>query len=162
MNKIYVATFFLLFVSPIYANSTGAPEDACEDMKPQHGPDPQPSSFPYRVTVSKKDVKQGENIQITISGAKEKQFKGFMVQVREKNNAVGTFLIPSEDELAQVLQCKSKNVAATHKSSDLKDSVALTWMAPTKYKGKLTVYVSVAKTGAVFWAAHPTNELYIN
>ncbi|KAK5646270.1 hypothetical protein RI129_004734 [Pyrocoelia pectoralis] len=160
VKKILVV--FLMSIISIYGYSTGAPKEACPDMKPQHPFDPQSANeFPYNVTVSKTNVNQGGKVLITISGWKVKHFKGFLVQVRDNKDAVGSFSIPPSYGLAQTLDCGSTNSAATHTSSDLKDTVELEWIAPFKYTGKLTLFTTVAKDGEVFWSKQKAIDIQV-
>ena len=73
--------------------SSGAPSSACEDMVPQHHTPPQTSPFPYAVVLNKKEIKSGESVTVTITGTEAaKNFKGFFVQARVGDVAVGKFL----------------------------------------------------------------------
>ncbi|KAF5282713.1 hypothetical protein FQR65_LT02710 [Abscondita terminalis] len=163
MNGKCTVAFLLVLAAYVNGNELGAPELACVDMVPQHGVDPKETSFPYSVSVNKDNIKQGDTVEITVSGDKEPDFKGFLLQVRDsKNKPVGTFIITSSHKSAKVLQCDSKNVAATHKSKDDKQTVVVEWKAPSNLSGKLTVYATVAKNGQEFWARKPTAEITVS
>ncbi|KAB0804288.1 hypothetical protein PPYR_01258 [Photinus pyralis] len=162
MIKSVLVIFFSFIVCSVYGYSTGAPKEACDDMKPQHPYDPKTTKFPYNVTISKLDAQQGETLLVRVAGGMEPQFKGFLVQIRDKNGPVGSFSIPSSNKLAQTLDCGSKTNAVTHTSADLKDAVEFDWTAPSNYKGKLTLFASVAKDGAVFWAKQEANSIQVS
>lgn len=89
-------------VATAWGYSAGAPESVCDDMIPKHPVLPQKSPLPYTISVSKKEAKAGEIVDITIGG---KPFKGFLVQVRNGKNAVGSFQIPDSDKYAKVINC---------------------------------------------------------
>lgn len=104
-------TALILFavISCTWAYSGGAPESTCDDMKPKHPKDPQESELPYKVTVNRDSIKPGEVVEITIS---EKSFKGFLLQVRKDDKAVGQFLIPDNDKYSKTINCHgSKGVS---------------------------------------------------
>lgn len=102
MFKLQVLTIFAIAVST-YAYSGGAPEGTCDDMKPQHPVDPQTSEFPYKIDISKKKISPGDTVDITIGT--DKAFKGFLLQVRKGDKAIGQFLIPEDDKFAKILGC---------------------------------------------------------
>ncbi|CAH2016391.1 unnamed protein product [Acanthoscelides obtectus] len=105
MSPLMVSTLLLLGVSYAYAYSAGAPESVCEDMLPKHPVDAQKSKMPYKISVSKNQVKPGEPVEITISG---KSFKGFFLQVRDdKGKPVGEFQIPDNDKYAKTVNCQN-------------------------------------------------------
>lgn len=94
----------LSVVSTAWAYSGGAPEGTCDDMTPKHPVDPQRSKFPYKISVSKNEIKAGEKVDITVGGSKS--FKGFLMQVRDDNKkAVGQFVIPDNSKYAKNMAC---------------------------------------------------------
>lgn len=105
IRAIFIGFTALLAVTTVYGYSGGAPVEVCDDMTPKHPVDPQKSSFPYTVTVSQSEVKAGEKVQITVKAAKEKSFKGFLLQVRNGDKAVGSFSIPDTDKYAKAINC---------------------------------------------------------
>ncbi|KAF2904323.1 hypothetical protein ILUMI_01851 [Ignelater luminosus] len=105
IRAILISFTALLAITTVSGYSGGAPVEVCDDMTPKHPVDPQKSSFPYTVTVSQSEVKAGEKVQITINGAKEKSFKGFLLEVRSGDKAVGSFSIPDTDKYAKGIDC---------------------------------------------------------
>lgn len=93
----------LAVISSARAYSGGAPEAVCEDMTPKHPAPPQTSRFPYTVTVSNKEIKSGDEVEITISEGKP--FKGFLLQVRDGDKPVGSFKISDTDKYAKTINC---------------------------------------------------------
>lgn len=94
---------FLAVVSIAWGYSGGAPESVCEDMTPKHPATPQISRFPYTISVSKKEVKVREKVEISVSGGKP--FKGFLLQVRDGDKPVGSFQIADTDRYAKTINC---------------------------------------------------------
>lgn len=99
----YVIFMILGLVAIVRGYSGGAPEGVCDDMTPKHPVAPQKSAFPYTVSLNKKEVKGGENVEITISGGPP--FKGYLLQVRDGDKAVGTFEIPATDKYSKTINC---------------------------------------------------------
>jgi hypothetical protein len=153
----------LIVISAIVATawgySAGAPESVCDDMTPKHPVEPQKSPLPYTISVSKKEAKGGEIVDITIGG---KTFKGFLVQVRNGDKAVGSFQIPDTDKYSKPINCHGTNGSgATHKNAVEKKDLVLKWKAP-EASGNYQVYVTVAEDGGTFWAGQPTQKIKIN
>ncbi|VEN39080.1 unnamed protein product [Callosobruchus maculatus] len=160
MSPLTVSALFLLGVSYAYGYSAGAPESVCEDMLPKHPVDAQKTKMPYKISVSKNQVKGGDAVDITIGG---KTFKGFFLQVRDdKGKPVGEFQIPANDKYAKSVNChNSKTNAATHKNATDKKDFKLTWKAPGS-PGKYTVYATVAEDGGTFWVKKPTEVISVS
>ncbi|CAH1183578.1 unnamed protein product [Phaedon cochleariae] len=155
--------FKLLVISCLvacaYGNSAGAPEDSCDDMTPKHPADPQKSPFPYKVTVNRNQVRAGENVEITVGGGRT--FKGFLLQVRGGNKAVGQFQNGGGDKYWKTIKCHDNDKStATHKNATEKKNLKLIWKAPSA-PGKYTVYATVAQDGGTFWAYHPTETINV-
>lgn len=93
----------LAVISGARAYSGGAPESVCEDMTPKHPAPPRTTPFPYTVSVNNKEIKAGDQVEITISGGNP--FKGFLMQVRDGDKPVGTFKIPDTDKYAKTINC---------------------------------------------------------
>lgn len=103
-------TCFLSILTVTWTRPDGAPLSACEDMIPGHGVDPENSPIPYSATVSATQLTPSEIIDITISGSQS--FKGFLIQVRYKENAdvgVGNFIIPPDNLDAKTIPCFNRS-----------------------------------------------------
>nr|XP_023015098.1 putative defense protein Hdd11 [Leptinotarsa decemlineata] len=157
MLKLSIAVFFCT-IAYSQAYSGGAPVDTCDDMTPKHPFEPKSSAFPYKISLSKKEVKAGETVDIVIGG---KEFKGFLLQVRNGDKAVGQFQITGSDKFAKAIDCHgTSQSAATHKNAEAKNNFKLSWKAP-KAAGKYTIYATVAENGASFWARKPTEIITV-
>ncbi|KAL3281727.1 hypothetical protein HHI36_004931 [Cryptolaemus montrouzieri] len=156
----FVSAFVVLSVATCaWAYSDGAPTAVCDDMTPKHPFEPQKSKLPYTVSIEKSSLKPGEETDITISG---KEFKGFLIQVRNGEKAIGSFEIDPRDKNAKNVACHgSPKSAATHTNASPKKSVTLKWKAPQQ-KGNFEVYVTVATDGAQFWAKQNVGNIVVN
>lgn len=113
-SMTHFVAFAVLALSAVTVRgySGGAPEGVCDDMTPKHPVAPQTSRFPYTVSVNKKEVKAGDNIEITISGGAP--FKGYFLQVRDGDKAVGTFEIPATDKYSKAISCHGSKGVSFH------------------------------------------------
>lgn len=104
--KFVFVFFAVALVGHALAYSSGAPADACEDMVPQHHTDPQTSDAPYNFQLSRKAIRSGDEVQLTISGkTSADKIRGFMVQARQGSKRVGQFKVDSKDPFVQTLDC---------------------------------------------------------
>lgn len=93
-------------VAATNAYSTGAPDEACFDMVPQHHVDPQSSKAPYQVQLSKNQLRSGDTVDVIIHGLSESDtIKGFMVQARVGETPVGKWLVDKKHSYGQQLSC---------------------------------------------------------
>lgn len=93
-------------VATTNANSIGAPEAACFDQIPQHHVDPQSSTAPYGVHLSKTQLRSGEKTEVTIHGLKKSDtIKGFMIQARVGETPVGRWVVDKNNAYGQPLNC---------------------------------------------------------
>lgn len=94
--------------APALGYSSGAPEDACVDMVPQHHTPAQTSAAPYTLTTSRKAIRGGDEIILTITGkGPSDKIRGFMVQARQGNNIVGSFKVDDKNSFVQLMDCGS-------------------------------------------------------
>lgn len=105
----------LMAVAATNAYSTGAPDEACFDMVPQHGVSAQASRAPYEVHLSKNQIRAGDRVDVTIRGLKRTDtIKGFMVQARVGDTPVGNWLVDKNHSYGQTLDCgKGSGVSIT-------------------------------------------------
>lgn len=90
--KEIVFVALLATIKVVSGYGGGAPKEACGDMIPQHHTPPQSSPFPYKITLSRKIIRAGESVSVSItSGGSVKDFKGFFVQGRVGDRPVGKF-----------------------------------------------------------------------
>jgi hypothetical protein len=155
----------LMAVVATNAYSTGAPEEACADMKPQHGVDPQPSTAPYQVSLSKNRIRAGDRVDVTIRGVRRTDtIKGFMVQARVGETPVGRWLVDKNNAYSQTLDCgNGSGNAITHKKidGDGVETLTFTWQAPRQLSEKVHFRATVALNGGVFWIGVVSDELSI-
>lgn len=97
---------------------------------------PQTVPFPYGIKVDNKRVKQGDTVNIQISGTKEQPFRGFLIQARrneKETTPFGTFRLSGNDVQAQTINCGGKdNSAITHANGDEKTLAKVQWQAPNE------------------------------
>lgn len=106
---VYVLIALAALAAPALGNANGAPTVACEDMIPQHGVSPQSSLAPYKIFVSKSDVKSSESITVTIKGnTPADTIKGFLLQGRAGTTPTGSFVPEGHSHF---LNCGSADVS---------------------------------------------------
>jgi hypothetical protein len=93
MEMSYGLYLLLLVTIPahIIAYKSGAPEDACDSMEPQHHTTAQKSPSPYTITPNKLKIKAGESVEVTIAGTDNTKFRGYFIQARVGNTPIGKF-----------------------------------------------------------------------
>lgn len=122
MASRYVIVLAVFVATPmlVSAFSGGAPKDACGDMVPQHHVDPQKGKSPYSLLVSKKSIKAGDVVQLTLKGRTASDtFKGLLVQARVGDQLVGQFTVPSNNPYIQVVDCGNGSYVSYHTKSFL-------------------------------------------
>lgn len=167
--------------------SAGAPDSVCSDGIPRHHVDPQKSAFPYNILVSKKQIKAGETIDITIKGKTPSDtIKGILVQARVGETPVGLFDVSPSAQYVQLLNCgNSKGVSAekllpknviviikkllffqsavTHKKLEKNvSSISLKWTAPKGLSEKVQIVATVALNGGTFWVNQKSEVINVN
>lgn len=72
----------LAAITAVCASPNGAPSTACSEMMPKHPPfTAQTSTSPYTLTVSKKSIRAGDSVEVTIKGKTATDtIKGLFVQ----------------------------------------------------------------------------------
>lgn len=86
--------------------SSGAPKDECLSMTPRHHVDPQRGAAPYDIYISKKNIRAGETVQISIKGRSDDDvIKGILVQARVGETAIGAFDASPSSQYIQLLDC---------------------------------------------------------
>lgn len=169
MNDLYRMKFFLALlvvgIPAIAAYSKGAPAGECSGMTPQHRVEAQKSAAPYDILISKKAIRSGDTVEITIKGkSRENVIKGLMVQARVGDTPVGVFDPAPSTNYVQTLDCgNAKKNALTHKKieSDINE-VKFKWTAPRNLAEKVQFYATIAQNGGVFWVKHKSAILTVN
>ncbi|KAL0273964.1 UNVERIFIED_CONTAM: hypothetical protein PYX00_006514 [Menopon gallinae] len=156
-KKVTLAVVLATTLAVAYGYGGGAPVEACGDMVPQHHVAPQSTPFPYRISVSKSNIRSGEKVLVTISG---KEFKGFFVQGRVGDVPVGTFE-PAPG--VKLVDCGgSRGSGASHSDPNPKQQIALTWVAPPGLSETVQFRVTVAQDGGTFWVGQKSTPLTIS
>ncbi|XP_053672329.1 putative defense protein Hdd11 [Anopheles nili] len=154
-----------LCAAPAIGFSAGAPNGACGDMIPQHHTDAQKSAAPYQIILSKKQLKAGEGLTITVQGNSAKDtIKGLLCQTRVGETPVGAFDVPPNNNYIQTLDCgNSKASAVTHKKiTNAPNAITFNWVAPKGLSEEARVYCTIALNGGVFWVKHSSDFLKVN
>ncbi|XP_052895235.1 putative defense protein Hdd11-like [Anopheles moucheti] len=150
---------------PTLSFSAGAPNGACGDMVPQHHTDPQKSAAPYQIILSKKQIRAGEGVTITVQGNSAKDtIKGLLCQARVGETPVGAFDVPPNNNYVQKLDCgNSKASAITHKKiENPPNAITFNWISPKGLSEQAQVYCTIALNGGVFWVKHTSDFLKVN
>lgn len=112
MAFVHIFLSIALLVVPALGYSTGAPNEACVDMVPQHHIEAQPSAAPYSIQTTKSKLKGGESVDITLKGnSPSDTIKGFMVQARVDNKPVGQFIVSPSNQFGQAVSCDNVGVS---------------------------------------------------
>lgn len=112
-SRVFIA-FALIVVPTVWCYSSGAPAQACGDMTPQHGVDPQSSNAPYKLYPSTKSIRSGGSVDLELKGdANGNTFKGFFVQARIGDTPVGQFKVDANDKYVQAVNCGGGNKVRT-------------------------------------------------
>lgn len=120
-----------LCATPALSFSAGAPDGACGDMIPQHHTDPQKSAAPYKILLTKKQIKSGEGVTVTVQGNTPKDtIKGLLCQARVGETPVGSFDVPPNNSITQTLDCGN----AKKVNNPVKLSTGLVIRLPSSHK----------------------------
>lgn len=107
MFRVFAAIALICVIPSAWSYSAGAPEEACGDMIPKHHVAPQSSKAPYKLLLSTKELRSGEdesvNLEIKGNTAGD-TIKGFLLQARIGDKPVGKFTVKST-KYAQLLDC---------------------------------------------------------
>jgi hypothetical protein len=108
-----VIALVVALIGSVSCFSGGAPESECQSMTPRHHVDPQKSAFPYSINLSKKQVRAGETIEVTIKGkTADDVIKGFIAQARVGDTQIGVWDASPSASYAQIKNCgNSKSVS---------------------------------------------------
>lgn len=124
------AIMTLLTPLPTYGFPTGAPDQACKDLKPGHGTEATSGPAPFQLTADRDAVSaSGDQIKVTLSSSSGTTFKGLIVQaVNSKDEPIGKFLAGKGVKL--INSCS----AVTHSDREPKKTATLVWEAPADVK----------------------------
>lgn len=93
--------------------SNGAPDSECQSMTPRHHVDPQTTPAPYDFIISKKKIRAGETVELTVKGrGRDDTFKGLLVEARVGETPIGQFNVDQSRQYLQTISCDGgKNVS---------------------------------------------------
>jgi len=156
---------FVAFIATLSNNSglvtgysTGAPDTQCSSLTPGHGQTPlQNSGSVFTVTANGSTVKGGEELTIAVGGG---PFIGFLVQVRDvaTDKPVGSF---KDHDDAKHLKCDNTKDSMTHRSSDVKNSLELTWSPPASWTGQVQVLATVVEDYSNYYVKLPSATITV-
>ncbi|XP_053325815.1 putative defense protein Hdd11 [Spea bombifrons] len=151
LQKILI---IMVMVSPlrVVAYPNGRVEAACSSMVPNHGVPAQTSSPPYTLNVSKTTYSAGERLTVTLStnpGATS--FAGFLIQARAGTNSTPVGYFETSNADTQTLTCTTPASAVSHTSRTPKQSIQVTWVAPSTNIPDIAFRATVVQTGIIFW-----------
>uniref|UniRef100_A0ABM0MQ12 Defense protein 1-like n=1 Tax=Saccoglossus kowalevskii TaxID=10224 RepID=A0ABM0MQ12_SACKO len=163
----HVIVFLTLVAVYVCGFGTGAPQNACGSMIPQHGEQSgtlemqSMDTCPYSLNVSRAEFEPGEEIYVEVTGD---IFRGILVQAHEpqSDTPVGTFGPPPDG--AQHLACSSERDSLTHTNSNLKTGITFTWIAPQAGSipgGAVEFVATIVQSVDVFWTDVLSQQIYL-
>merc|ERR1712080_125359 len=133
-----IHVLILVFViQSIYALPSGAPNGACNHMKPAHDPfepeSPDNSAAIVKLITSPAEgsaIQPGQTVSVSLEAQGDQGFKGFIIQARDENdNQVGTWSF--EGNAIREMTCNNvEGNSITHKNSKEKKEIKAKWQAP--------------------------------
>ncbi|KAK7933790.1 hypothetical protein WMY93_004686 [Mugilogobius chulae] len=151
MDALWFQLFVLLVpcLGWVEAHPNGAPKEACEDMTPRHGVQPQTSPPPYTLLTNTRVYTPGSLVTVTIVGP---DYRGVLLEARAPGDptALGTWQLPPPD--TRFLECSGNPQGAiTHSNTNIKgNSTLFSWMAPDT-PGPIYFMATVAQERTVYW-----------
>ncbi|CAL1543199.1 unnamed protein product [Lymnaea stagnalis] len=135
------------------AYPSGAPDTACDQMRPMHRTSKDNMSSPlieplsggasyFTIGVNTTQVGPGDHVAVTITAKENFYFEGFLLQARSNENGTtrhGTFMDTSKDGK---LVCEN---AVTHNSNSHKSNVTVIWMAPKTTVNDIKFVATIVK-----------------
>ncbi|XP_059477369.1 putative defense protein Hdd11-like isoform X2 [Neocloeon triangulifer] len=157
--KVFAVALFTGLVALAAGYGGGAPEGACGDMVPQHHTPPQTSASPFAIDINRNTVKPKGKVYVTLSAKEGDSFKGFFIQARVGDTAVGKF-DPADG--VKLVNCgNGVATGATHENSQAKTKVTVAWEAPPELSENVIFTVTTARDGGTFWVAQKAAPLKV-
>uniref|UniRef100_A0A131YNH5 Domon domain of stromal cell-derived receptor 2 n=1 Tax=Rhipicephalus appendiculatus TaxID=34631 RepID=A0A131YNH5_RHIAP len=126
----------------------GAPDQACADMVPRHGPGSAASNDKGNLDLTAA-LHDKRSAKVLLTGT----FKGFLIKAVNKDGGVvsGKFTIDKPD-MMKGLDCDGhKDSAVTHTNNVDKTSVAVTWTAPDSFTGDVMFRATAVRSKPDFY-----------
>lgn len=176
--KAHLLTIIILASTAIELNSwpTGAPEEACETLTPQHGANrpKAPSQSPFTVTQSQNNFEPGDRIKgkqeklfnfkrktsfhsvfrvVVVQAPPGISFKGLIVQAIDASTGQPLGLFEPGRGLKVLDSCS----AVTHSDRRGKRAATLVWDAPQTGRGRVAFKASVVQRFSEFYTGLQSN-----
>ncbi|XP_074603495.1 putative defense protein 2 [Brevipalpus obovatus] len=143
IRSILFTFFTLLHIVLIDCSKTGAPLEACADLKPGHN-----VTNGFQTTKNPCSVKYEKLVNGTYRFTlKSDGFKGFALAVKDGSKYVGTW---TENVNARILECPQGKVI-THTINDVKYQVDLFWMPNGAKVENLELFGTCVRDYKNFW-----------
>ncbi|KAK3592565.1 hypothetical protein CHS0354_000894 [Potamilus streckersoni] len=164
--QIVAKSFWLgiLIFGQVICYPYGAPDSTCSTMMPNHGISASNIPVPYTITTSKSTYMPNEEITVILQGKSEDyNIKGFLIQPRQKSsisqlNTVGT--ITGDSETWNL--CTPPMAALTHRNSNNKTTVNMTWKAPAEAVETVVFVATIVQAELTYWVNVQSRELTPN
>jgi len=105
MLYTYLFVLLALTAQQLSAFPNGAPRSACGSLRPIHMLfSAQEDEPPFSITASPSRIAPGQTVTVTLRAFEDTEFKGYIVQARDGDDAIGEFEVPNKDE-GKTLDC---------------------------------------------------------
>merc|ERR1711976_11867 len=151
MERLLQLSVLLCACLAVWALPEGAPEDACDDLIPQHFVPPQTSPAPFALNVQRR----GNRALVTLERTGDLEIRGFIIQARDTSGQItGRFGIIDAVE-SKILSCPGGDDAdntVTHTDNNVKNSIQVEYIPPAGSDGSgITFSASVVAGLLEFW-----------
>ncbi|XP_062419663.1 uncharacterized protein LOC119216643 isoform X4 [Pungitius pungitius] len=143
----------LAVISKVCGYPSGNFPQACGDMLPQHGANPQNSPPPYEVSYQNGNV--GDPIIVCLRSTGDKIFMGFMLKALEKDEdggpPLGTFSL-IESYVNRLLSCNGlPDSVVSQRSNTFKTQTCVNWTPPAANNTKIIFRATFLHKYHLFW-----------
>lgn len=137
-DKILPFLLFCVCLNRAKSRMDGAPDAACNDMTPQHGPATSDATLTQSYKVSMDYDTTSKKFEVTLEPVMQDKFKGFFLRIAEEGSpptkyVEGTFEVPANQAAnVKLVTCDNGPNAVTHVNNRDKDQIKATWMPDAK------------------------------
>ncbi|KAL4232478.1 DOMON domain-containing protein frrs1L [Mactra antiquata] len=137
-----------------YGYPSGAPLEACSEMRPYHPPTTTSGTAPFEINITATSYLPGEEITGSVYSPSGVKFRGLLLEARLLNGTtsqIGEFIIIDNNTHTN---CGEKNKQAlTHKDNSNKTNVDFKWKAPSSSMGDIHFKLTIVESYNVsrFW-----------